>query len=397
MLYVFYVLIGLLIAQGVFSLIEGLKFRAFVRRAVRDPLDDFTPKATIIAPSKGLDLELEENVSALFSLDYPDYDIIFAVATADDPSRQLLDRVIAEHPERQARVIVAGLSERRSEKINNLLVALEHVAPPVEALVFVDLDARVTRSWLRALVSPLADVRVGAATGYRWYFPRQGGFWSALLSAWNGSVATTLGGHGRNFAWGGATAILRETFNRIGVEHLWQGAVSDDYALTRAVQQAGLAVAFQPRCLVASLERASFASLFEFTTRQVTITRIYRPAVWWTGFASHLLFCLGFFGGLAATACQVFRGGSSTGFITMLAIIYILGSLKGWLRIVSAREALPGMARDLNRVWWMFCLLWPMVSVLFLCNFMGSAATRRIVWRGVSYHMRSASETRVVR
>jgi ceramide glucosyltransferase len=397
MLYALYVLITLLIAQGAYSLIEGLQFRAFVRRILSQPERYFTPKATIIAPCKGLDCDLEENVRALFNLDYPDYEIIFALGSTDDPSRQLLDRLIREHAGRRASVIVAGLSDERSEKVNNLLAALKHVSALTEALIFVDLDARVTPIWLRALVSPLSDPRVGAATGYRWYLPRQGGFWSSLLSAWNGSVATTLGDHGRNFAWGGSTAILRQTFNRIGVERVWKGAVSDDYALTRAVQQAGLRISFQPRCLLASREQASLASLLEFTTRQVTITRVYRPNVWWAGFASHLLFCAGSFGGFAVALSRMFRGDSAGLLLAMLLIIYILGSIKGLLRIASAGEALPGDVSEINKLWWMFCLLWPMVSILFLSNFLASAVTRRIVWRGVSYEMRSPSETRVRR
>ena len=397
MVYAFYVVIALLVAQGAFSLIEGLQFRAFVRRALREPAGEFTPKAVIIAPCKGLDLDLEENVGALFDLDYPDYQIIFAIALPDDPSRPLLERAMAERPDRPSCVIVAGLSGERSEKVNNLLVALNKVDPDRKALIFVDLDAKVTSDWLRALVSPLGDSRVGAATGYRWYLPRQGGFWSSLLSAWNGSVATTLGDHGRNFAWGGGTGILRETFDRIGVENLWKGAVSDDYALTRAVQRAGLRVSFQPRCLVASRERSSLASLLEFTTRQVTITRVYRPAVWWTGFASHLLFCAGFFGGFALAMNRAVIGHSTAGLLAMLAIIYILGSMKGMLRIESASRVLSGVAREVKRLWWMFCLLWPLVSILFLWNFVASSLRRRIVWRGVAYEMRSPSETRVVR
>jgi len=397
MLYAFYALLALLIAQGAFSLIEGLQFRAFVRRALSEVDHEFTPRATIIAPCKGLDPDLEQNVRALFDLDYPDYDIVFALASTDDSSRPVLERVLEEHPERQACVIVAGLSDHRSEKVNNLLCALKHVGPLTEALIFVDLDARVTRDWLRAIVSPLAGALVGAATGYRWYLPRRGGFWSSMLSAWNGSVATTLGDHGRNFAWGGSTGILRETFDRIGVKELWAGAVSDDYALTQAVQRAGLRVSFQPRCLVASREGASLASLLEFTTRQVTITRVYRPAVWWTGFTSHLLFCAGFFGGLAVAISRIVGGYSAAGLLALLCTIYLLGSIKGWLRVVSAAEALPAEAGDIKRLWWMFCLLWPLVSILFLCNFFGSSLTRRIVWRGVSYEMRSPSETRVVR
>ena len=397
MLYAFYVIIALLIAQGAFSLIEGLQFRAFVRRAMSEADGEFTPKATIIAPCKGLDADLEENVRALFDLDYPDYDIVFAIASSDDFSRPLLEQAIVEHPERRASIVVAGLNEERSEKVNNLLCALKHVGPLTKALIFVDLDARVTRSWLRSIVSPLADPRVGATTGYRWYLPERGGFWSSMLSAWNGSVATTLGDHGRNFAWGGSTGIMLETFDRIGVKEFWARAVSDDYALTHAVQRGGLRVSFQPRCLVASRENASLASLLEFTTRQVTITRVYRPRVWWTGFVSHLLFCAGFFGGLAVALSRVVGGYSATVLLALLSIAYLLGSIKGWLRVFSAAEALAGSAGEIKRLWWVFCLLWPLVSVLFLCNFFRSSLTRRIVWRGVSYEMRSPSETRVLR
>src|SRR5205085_5929221 len=138
-----------------------------------------------------------------------------------------------------------------------------------------DSDARVTGDWLRSLVAPLGNEQTGAATGYRWYLPQHGGFFSALLSAWNGSVATTLGDHNRNFAWGGSTAILKKTFEKINVREVWANAVSDDYALTNVLQKNGLHINFVPRCLTISREDASLRSLLEFTTRQVIITRVY--------------------------------------------------------------------------------------------------------------------------
>src|SRR5262249_53146244 len=150
-----------------------------------------------------------------------DYEIIFVIADPDDPARSLIERAISENPGRPARLIVAPPETRRSQKVNNLLHGTTSVRPDSEVLVFVDSDAQVAPHWLRALIAALADPAVGASTGYRWYLPATSGFWSTLVSAWNGSILTTLGDHDRNFVWGGSAAIKRDTFDRIGVTHHW--------------------------------------------------------------------------------------------------------------------------------------------------------------------------------
>jgi len=281
--------------------------------------------------------------------------------------------------------------------VNNLLAALDRASPESEAFVFVDSDAQAHKEWLRDLVSELEDSKVGASTGYRWYIPDRGGFCSALLSAWNGAVATTLGPHARNFAWGGSTAILKANFERINVRDRWQRALSDDYALTRAVEQSGLSIKFTPRCLLPSREDAGFRQVLEFTTRQVTITRVYRPNAWWTGLISHLLFALTFFGGLASVLISAIGGADTRLLMAMLAAIYLLGTVKGALRLGAARAILQPERGEIMRMWWMYCLLWPLVSLLFLYNFIKSATTRSIKWRGVVYEMRSPTETIVIK
>lgn len=397
MVYLFYILAALLIIQGLFSLIEGIQFRAFVHRSILEPVESFTPRATIIAPCKGVERDLEENLDALFMQDYPDYEIVFAIASKEDTARPVIEKVMAKHPQAASRLIIANPDNRRSEKISNLLSALDSLGAESGALVFVDSDARAHRGWLRALVAPLADSRVGAATGYRWYLPRRAGLWPALLSAWNGSVATTLGNHGRNFAWGGATAIMRETFERTGIRHRWQTALSDDYALTRAIEDAQLRISFAPRCLMLTREDVGFGRLLEFTTRQVIITKVYRPRMWWVGLISNSLFAAVCFAGIALVLSRALRADSAAMPLAMLATIYALGSLKGALRLFAVREALPSARGEIMRLWWMFCLLWPLVSLIFLYNFIKSATTRQIYWRGVHYEMRSPTDTIIIR
>ncbi len=285
-----------------------MKFLSFVRRSLARPASDFVPKAAILAPCKGLEHGLSESLDALFTQDYPDYEIFFAVASKRDPVVPVIEDLIGRYPHRKSRLVVAGPASGRSEKINNLLHAIDHLDPATKAIIFVDSDASVQTGWLRSLVAPLADSSVGASTGYRWYLPVREGFWAAVLSAWNGSIATTLGDHRRNFAWGGSTAILRDTLDRINIRAAWDGAASDDYALTRAVERAGLRIDFVPRCLVISRESARLGGLLEFTTRQIIITRVYRPESWWLGIITYTLFVLLFFGGVAATVASAFTG-----------------------------------------------------------------------------------------
>jgi ceramide glucosyltransferase len=430
----FLLLAAILILQGLLSLAEGTAFHAFVRRSTRGGAVEPAPRASVIAPCKGLEPGFEASLAALFDQHYPDYEIVVALASEDDPAKAVIARVRQSRPDRSSRLVIAAPSTKRSEKINNLLAAIEQADPSSDALVFVDSDALADRDWLRNLVGPLADPSVGASTGYRWYLPsgetRGGGdtetrgpgdagtsprlrvsFWSHLLSAWNGSVATTLGDHGRNFAWGGSTAIRRETFNRIGVAERWQNAVSDDYVLTRAVQDAGLRIRFVPRCLMVTRESATLKSLLEFTTRQIIITRVYRSDAWWIGLISHGLFTVGFFGGLGIQLirlgvglwrpgalgpnAEVFAGDFMT-LAAALMLIYLLGSLKGALRLRAASLALPQFAQEIRASWAAFCVLWPAVSLLFLYNFIRSWTTRRITWRGVCYELVSDSETKIV-
>lgn len=396
-IYAFYVLAALVIIQGLYSLLEGVRHHAYVLSSLDAPRGSFQPRAAVIAPCKGVEPGLEANVRSLFDQDYPDYEIVFAIASPADPSRATVERVMAEHRERHARLVIGGEAEGRGEKVNNLLSAIPEVSDGCEALVFVDSDARVHRRWLRDLLSRLDEPSIGATTGYRWYLPQKGGFWSALLSAWNGSVATTLGSHARNFAWGGSTAILRDVFDRIDVRRCWENAVSDDYALTRAVQLAGLTVAYVPSCLLPTRQDASLLELLEFTTRQVVITRVYRPNVWAVGLASQLLFGVVFFGGIVLALTRLVQGESSLGVYALLIAIMVLGSLKGVVRLKSAGASIPEHRREVLRLWWMFALLWPLVSLLFLYNFARSAATRRITWRGIVYELRSSNETVVMR
>jgi cellulose synthase/poly-beta-1,6-N-acetylglucosamine synthase-like glycosyltransferase len=220
--YLYYFLAVIACWTGIKSLLSGLRYAAYVRQQTNLPLPNFQPRVSVIAPGRGLESGLDENLRALLIQDYPRYEVLFVFDAADDPAIKLVEELTSNSTV-ATRVIIAGPATDSGQKVHNLRVAVDEVDPQSEVLVFVDTDARPDRSWLRNLVAPLADEAVGASTGYRWFIPNRGGLASRLRGVWNASVASALGSDtAKNFCWGGSTAIRRVTFAKLNIGVRWR-------------------------------------------------------------------------------------------------------------------------------------------------------------------------------
>ena len=400
----FYAFAVIVIWLGILSLRSGLSFDAYLRREVAHPLPDFAPFVSVIAPCRGLEDGLRENISALFQQNYPAYEIIFVTDRADDPALGLIDEVRAEvqHAwqdgvDRVAQCVVAGPAIESGQKVHNLRAAVLEADPRCEVLVFVDTDARPNTGWLRSLVAPLVDDHLGASTGYRWFIPLKGGLASHLRSVWNGSIASALGERGdKNFCWGGSTAIRRSTFNELRIRERWRGSVSDDFTMTRALQEARLPIHFVPACLVASLDQCTVGELLEFTNRQLKITRVYAPHLWKPVLIGSFLFCAVFFGGLALVIVRGILGLPYVTPLLMVLLIYGLGATKAGIRLRAVSIALTDHQKQLTNSLPAHLLLWPIASALFLVNAIAAACSRRINWRGITYDLKSPTEAVII-
>ena len=266
----FYILVIVQIALGIYSLWNGFEWFRMVRRRLTSHAGFYAPITALICPCKGNERGLEENLTALTRFEYANYEIYFTLATSLDPALKIIERVKAASS-KPVHIVIAGPPEDCSEKVFNLRRTVEALPANFEVLVFTDSDVRLPRGWLAKLVAPLQDVRIGATTAYRWIIPSgqlgAGGFSSALASAWNAAIATMLGKQSENFCWGGGTAIRRKTFDDVKVLEEWKGAVSDDFAMTDALE-AGKPIVFCPECLAATLH--------PWTGTQPA--RIYKPA-----------------------------------------------------------------------------------------------------------------------
>ncbi len=399
MIYVFYFFAAVLVFLGCRSLGGGINYLKFFRRELAKPESDYAPFCSIIAPCRGLDADLCENLSALFRQKFSAYEIIFAVDDERDESVSIIKKLIESfsgvEKNVSAKFIVAGKAIDESQKVRNLRQAVLEVSSESEIFVFVDSDARPAADWLRNLIAPLQDRSIGCATGYRWFVPQRGGFSTALRSVWNASIASHLGANrAGNFCWGGSTAIRRETFERLQIGEKWRGTLSDDFAVTRAMKEADLPIHFVPQCLTATVEDCSFRELLEFSTRQMKITRVCAAPLWKASLIGSLLFTATFWTG--AALLFLLSGGHFWLTLAFLSAIFWLGFAKAWLRLMAVKLVLKDYEKELNKQFLPHLTLWTISPVLYFYNSVCALFSRKIIWRGIEYELKSATETRIL-
>ncbi len=335
-----------------------------------------SPPVTLIVPVKGPDEGLRENLAALAAQEYPDFELIVCARTASDVPADVL-------PPTARLVITTVTLAHTSEKIENMLAAVD-AARPIDAarsespvFVFADSDARPLSHWLRSLVAVATQPGVGVATGYRWYIPTAGGFWSHMRSAWNSVIAGGYGPGQNQFCWGGAMAIRRELFESLAVRQAWTGQVSDDYILSELVRHAGLRIAFAPGALTPARDHTAMWEFLGWSARQLLLTRIYRPGLWQLACFAHVVYC-------GAMVCAVVLAYSGQPWaLAALALQLGIGMWKAARRCVWASRALGEQAGSP----WLHAALSPLVTWVWLYAIGASDAGNILHWRGVRYRL----------
>ncbi len=395
LLTLFYLLALEQILQGLYNLWDGLVWLRLAQRRAGTHSGFYKPRVALFCPIKGAEPGLELNLSALNSFDYPDYEIFFTMASADDPARKIIERVTAGS-RHKIHTVIAGRPNDCGEKVNNLRAAVQKAAEGFDVFVFVDSDGRPGRSWLARLVAPLSDAELGAVTAFRWFFPQTGGFWSAMASAWNAPAATYLGEHHRNFCWGGGTAIRRERFEQANVLEYWSGSVSDDFSLTHALRQSNLPILFAPECMVPTMFDCDAAGLLEFTNRQIIITRVYESRLWMMGGLAHVLYCATILLGVGLFFGNLVSGAPAIQLLLLAAAPPVLSMGRGVLRLAAIMEVLPEWKTKLLADGWIWTFLAAIAPVLALYNTIVALLSRQIRWRGIRYQLLSPGQTRIL-
>jgi ceramide glucosyltransferase len=78
------------------------------RNSLGDEPRQELPPVSLVRPLCGLDNYAADTLGSTFDLDYPHYEILFCVATENDPVVPLVDTLIAEHEGANARLLIGA-------------------------------------------------------------------------------------------------------------------------------------------------------------------------------------------------------------------------------------------------------------------------------------------------
>ena len=396
-----YVAWMLIVSQVLFSTLP-LKNYFFALAKYNKKHNRYSPRVALIIPCKNLDADFERNIASFYAQDYENYLLWFVVEDKADPAYEplcrLRDKLAGSTRAIDVRVLIAGAGQECSRKIHNLLYAYRQIPENIQTLAFADSDICVKPTWLHHLVYPLRHPETrGAVTGYRWFVPKTGNLATLALSAINAKIAQLMGNTPFNHAWGGSMAIHVQIFRELGIEKLWENAVSDDFSLSCAVKGAHKKVEFVPGCLVATSESATWAKLFEFGRRQFIITKVYAPQMWLFGLFSAVYSVFGLWGGAALAIYAFTKHNPYTWLFAAVPVLFFIMQLtRAILRQSMASKLLAedwprlkiAAIADITLFW-----LW---SPLMLVLILSSAFGRTIRWRGIRYKLISKTETIVL-
>lgn len=374
----------------------------YVQQEIGKPEPTYMPRLSVILPCKGLDHGFADNVKKLLDQDYgtaekAEFEVIFTVASESDPAYSVLKKISEAQTRVPTKVIVAGINPIRAQKINNQLAALKQISDSTEVIAFVDSDVIARNDFLRHLVGRLNEPGVGVTTGYRFYIPDKGGAACMLRSLWNRMSAWELASPSHAFAWGGAMAVKRAVFDQAKVLEHWDRAADDDLSLTTAVKEVGLQVRFVPQCLVATHGDGDWAEVVEWMNRQLILTKVYYPALWRRAIVRAWIMAF-WLVSMCVSACGYLVTSENIHLQSLLAgctvfpveFFFLLKGQALWERVLSDRK------HDISRAFWKFCLAIPLAHLVLPWMTLYSTLTNRIQWRGVTYELKSPTETVVV-
>ena len=93
MIFVFYILAALLVWFSYKSLRSGIAYLKYFKQGLAKPASEYAPFVSVIAPCRGVDQGLEENLMALLEQDYPAFEVIFVVDDESDQAISVIKRL----------------------------------------------------------------------------------------------------------------------------------------------------------------------------------------------------------------------------------------------------------------------------------------------------------------
>jgi ceramide glucosyltransferase len=222
---------------------------------------------------------MKENLESFFRQDYPHFEILFAADEPDDTALPIIREIAERYPHIPCRILITG-QPRWPNAPNYCFHRLTEIAS-YDILVTSDSDVEVTPDYLRSVVPPLLDPKVGAVTcAFRG--KSTGGPWSAL-DAIGMSVEFTAGVlaanllEGTKFGLGPTIAVRKDSMKRIGGYAACREYLSNDFVVCNFIHQAGYEVVLSGHVVTHVAPCMKFRRMYERQLRWAMGTRFSRP------------------------------------------------------------------------------------------------------------------------
>lgn len=347
-----------------FYLFSILSAWRFLRLAPR--VSNFQPPFSILKPVRGADLHAYECFRSHCLLDHPEYEIIFGVHDPGDPAVAQVERLKKEFPDRRIELVVCPRELGTNRKVSNLIQMLP--AARYDHLLINDGDIRVPPDYLRRILAPLADSKVGLVTAlYRAVAGHTLGSKLEALSINDFATAVLVSYANRrafHYGFGSTLAFPRRVLERIGGFEALAEYLADDHQLGTLITRAGYSIVLSDLVVETILPDYS---LREFWNHQLRWARTIRDASPRGNLGLALVFGVQW----AAVAVIVARG---------TAWAWALFAAAYAARIAALLVTALGVAKDsgtVSRLW-----LLPLRDLQALAVWVASYAGRTVVWRG---------------
>ena len=335
---------------------------------------------SILKPLKGIDPEIYESFRSHCLQDYREYEIVFGVSDPSDPAVARVEQLKKEFPQRSIQLVVCPNILGPNVKVSNLEQMSE--AARYEYLIVNDSDIRVEPDYLRRIVAPLTNERVGLVTClYRGVAASTLGSRLEALGISTDFCAGVLSARllegGLSFGLGSTLAFRRRELNRIGGFKAIADFLADDYELGHRIADLGLEIALSDVVVETHLPAYDFGG---FIAHQMRWARGVRDARFggYVGLASTFGLMWALLNVLFARA--VFWSWIVLAFVLLLRILVALTVGKSVLR----DPQLPA------QLW-----LLPLRDLIAVGVWIASFPGHTVSWRGDQFELRKGRLIRI--
>jgi ceramide glucosyltransferase len=249
-------------------------------RAVQPPELEAAAPISVLKPLAGVDDGLEENLRTFFEQEYRNFEILFAVRSAQDPAIAVVEKLRALYPQVPSRLIVTGEPPYPNAKVYSLdrmLAEARH-----DLIVMADSDIRVTRRMLSVIAAEFQDPQLGLATCPYRAVPGASP-WSTLEAI--GLNTEFIGGvlvarmlAGMKFALGPTIAARRATLAGIGGFDAVKDFLAEDFVMGKLAAERGDGVILSSYVIDHCIGAQPLAANLKHRLRWNRSTRRSRPA-----------------------------------------------------------------------------------------------------------------------